>query len=181
MNQYLEDAYEELKRADHLLYVSLKYTRTVDIIKSIVERLINLFDFSLEALLSMLKEHNLISSIPKSPGLRANIVFDYYKNEEVMQEFFQFYQLLRAISRAEFQRSSEFRRHVKMTAMLDTGNVEVDIDKISEYYQKSRVFITLVRKIITAAETLKELPNINMAQLRESVMAELDFEKGYGN
>jgi len=181
MNPNLEDAYEELKRADHLLYVSLKYTRTVDIIKSIVERLINLFDFSLEALLSMLKDHNVISSIPKSPGLRANIVFDYYKNDEVMREFFQFYQLLRAISRAEFQRSSEFRRHVKMTAMLDNGNVEIDIDKISEYYQKSRVFITIVRKIMTAAENSPEVPVVNMEQLRESVMAELDFEKGYGN
>ncbi len=181
MNPYLEDAYEELKRADHLLYVSLKYTRTVDIIKSIVERLINLFDFSIEALLSTLKDHEVISSIPKSPGLRASIAFDYYKKEEIMQEFFQFYQHLRAVSRAEFQRSSEFRRHVKMTAMLDTGNVEIDIDKISEYYQRSRIFITLVRKIMAAAENSKELPVIDMTLLRESVMAELDFEKGYGN
>lgn len=181
MNPYLEDAYEELKRADHLLYVSLKYTRTVDIIKSIVERLINMFDFSFDAILSMLKDHNVISSIPKSPGLKANIVFDYYKKEDVMQEFYQFYQLLRAISRAEFQRSSEFRRHVKMTAMLDSGPVEVDIDKISEYYQKSRIFLTLVRKIMDAAENSKELPSIDLVQLRESVMAELDFEKGYGN
>lgn len=181
MNPYLEDAYEELKRADHLLYVSLKYTRTVDIIKSIVERLINLFDFSLEALLSVLKDHGVITTIPKSPGLRANIVFDYYKNEEIMQDFFLFYQHLRAVSRAEFQRSSEFRRHVKMTAFLDTGNVEIDIDKISEYYQKSRIFITMVRKIMAVAESSKQLPEIDMASLRESVMAELDFEKGFGN
>ena len=36
---------EELKRVDHLVYVSLKYTRTVDVIRSIIDRLIikNLF------------------------------------------------------------------------------------------------------------------------------------------
>lgn len=181
MNPYLEDAYEELKRADHLLYVSLKYTRTVDIIKSIVERLINLFDLSLEALLSMLKDHNLVSDIPKSPGLRANIAFNYYKDEEIMQDYLQFYQLLRAISRAEFQRSSEFRRHVKMTAFLDSGNVEIDIDKISEYYQKSRIFITMVRKIMAVADSTKQIPEIDFAALKESVVSELDFEKGYGN
>ena len=41
MNTYLDKAKSELKRADHLIFVSLKYTRTVDVIRSIIERLIN--------------------------------------------------------------------------------------------------------------------------------------------
>ncbi len=41
MLESLDLAKEEIKRADHLMYVSLKYTRTVDILKSIIERLIN--------------------------------------------------------------------------------------------------------------------------------------------
>ena len=34
---------EELKRADHLVYVSLKYTRTCDIMKNAIKRLIAAF------------------------------------------------------------------------------------------------------------------------------------------
>ena len=32
MNEYLLEAREELKRLEHILYVSLKYTRTVDVL-----------------------------------------------------------------------------------------------------------------------------------------------------
>ena len=181
MNQYLEDADEELKRADHLLYVSLKYTRTVDIIKSIVERLINMFDFSILAIMSMMKEKGQLHDIPKSPGLRASMVASHYKDEPIMQDFFKFYQHLREVSRAEFKRSSEFRRHVKMTSLLDSGPVEIDIDKISEYYHKSRVFAELVKQVVIQTEEAKEPPAINMAELLASVTAELDFNKGRGN
>ena len=38
----LEDnAKQELKRADHLLYVTLKYTRTVDVIKNTIKISVN--------------------------------------------------------------------------------------------------------------------------------------------
>ncbi len=40
MIEDLEDsALQELKRADHLIYVTLKYTRTVDVIKNTIKRL----------------------------------------------------------------------------------------------------------------------------------------------
>ena len=41
MNEQLENTIEELKRVDHLFYVSLKYTRTVDMIKHVLERIIS--------------------------------------------------------------------------------------------------------------------------------------------
>ena len=31
MNENIHDAKQEMKRVDHLIYVSLKYTRTVDV------------------------------------------------------------------------------------------------------------------------------------------------------
>ncbi len=36
MTDYLDNAKNEMKRVDHLLFVSLKYTRTVDVIKSVM-------------------------------------------------------------------------------------------------------------------------------------------------
>ena len=47
-SENIENAVSQLKRADHLLYVTLKYTRTVDVIKSIIKRLISAFDFAVE-------------------------------------------------------------------------------------------------------------------------------------
>ena len=50
MNTSLSDAVEEIKRVDHLVFVSLKYTRTVDVIKSVVDRIISALDFIFIAL-----------------------------------------------------------------------------------------------------------------------------------
>jgi hypothetical protein len=177
MNQYLEDAFEELKRVDHLIYVSLKYTRTVDIIKSIIERLINSYDFAIMGLLMMLKDKNVIQDVPKSPGLRASMIRDHYKDEPIILDFIQFYHLLRDISRAEYRRSSEYRRHVKMTALVDSGTVEIDIDIINEYYRKTRIFIDMTNQIVASGEAGKELAKFDFAKMKESVITEMDFNK----
>jgi hypothetical protein len=177
MNIYLEDAFDELKRADHLIYVSLKYTRTVDIIKSIVERLINSFDFSFLGIMMELKEKNQMQEAPKSPGLRASMVKDFYKDEPVMLEFIQFYNHLREISRVEYKRSSEYRRHVTMTAMLESGPIMIDIDKISEYYKNTKVFVEMVRQVVENIEQGKDAPKLDLVQLKESVITEMEFNK----
>ena len=49
MKESFDEAIQELKRVDHLFWVSLKYTRTVDVIKHVIERLINCIGFGLEA------------------------------------------------------------------------------------------------------------------------------------
>ena len=46
MKEALDNAKEELKRVDHLFYVSLKYTRTADMMRHLIERLINAFSFT---------------------------------------------------------------------------------------------------------------------------------------
>ena len=38
MDDLVEGAKEELKRADHSIYITLKYTRTVDVIKNIIKQ-----------------------------------------------------------------------------------------------------------------------------------------------
>lgn len=44
MKEAITNAVEELKRVDHLIYVSLKYTRTVDVIRSVINRLIESYN-----------------------------------------------------------------------------------------------------------------------------------------
>ncbi len=60
MEESLENAADELKRAEHLMYVSLKYTRTVDMIRHLVEKLISTFDYGVVSLLEYAKEKKKI-------------------------------------------------------------------------------------------------------------------------
>ena len=50
MKESFDEAVQELKRVDHLFWVSLKYTRTVDVIKHVIDRLISCIGFGFEAL-----------------------------------------------------------------------------------------------------------------------------------
>ena len=60
----IEEIIKEKTSADHLLYVSLKYTKTCEVIKSAVNKLISAIDFAVIAGLESLKVKN-ISNIAK--------------------------------------------------------------------------------------------------------------------
>ena len=130
MKDYLAKAKEELKRADHLIYVSLKYTRTVDIIKHTLERLIATFDFLFDGMLEKLKERKEIDDLPTAPLQKCKVIESFFKGNEEMHHFIDFYMLLRRLKRAKYGVANEFRRHVKMMAHLDEGELEVSIDII---------------------------------------------------
>lgn len=149
MKESFEDAVNELKRVDHLFWVSLKYTRTVDVIKNVIERLINCVGFGLEALLKYAKEKKLITSIPTNAGLRCDLLKKTFSESIELLDYINFYLMLRKLSRAEYTKKEEFRRHVTMIATIDKGEViKVDIDTLKEYYQKTRIFISFVKKVI---------------------------------
>lgn len=148
MNEYLFNAREELKRADHLIYVSLKYTRTVDVIKSVVERLINAFDFTIDSLLEKAKEQKQISEVPKTPGTKYNELKQLYADNGDMIKHLEFYMILRKISRAQYKRINEYRRHVTMIATVDEAIVNIDIDEISCYYERTTECVDYATELV---------------------------------
>ena len=62
MNEFLAEAREELKRVEHIIYVSLKYTRTVDVLRNALNRLVSLFDFLIEVLVEHAKKEKKFQS-----------------------------------------------------------------------------------------------------------------------
>ena len=153
MSEHLEEAIGELKRADHLIYVSLKYTRTVDVIKNILERLITCFDFSFDYLTEHLKETKKIDEIPSARSKKVDLLKEHFKSNQDFQDYIDFYLLLRRINKADFTRRQEFRRHVTMTAILeDNRMVELNIDIIHDYYFKTKAFVDWAINLISPKE-----------------------------
>ncbi len=148
MIEALDRARKELNRADHLYHVSLKYTRTVDVLKSVIERLINVIDTANEALLRKAKEEGTIKEIPTLPRLRIEEINKLYPEDETVSNFSKFYKILRKVSKAEFTRAREFRRHVTMTASLDSEKIEITIDIIGDYYKRTQEYLQYVTDLI---------------------------------
>lgn len=144
------DAQQELKRADHSIAVSLKYTRTVDVIKSIVERLINAISFGLDALLEQAHDAGKIPEVPELPRLKVEITRKIYPDDETIQNLCDFFLTLRKIDKARFDRAHEFRRNVTMTAHLDDGSqIEITIDIISDYYAHTKESLDHISTLIS--------------------------------
>ncbi len=149
MKEALDNALEEMKRVDHLIFVSLKYTRTVDVFKNIISRIIDGVDYAIEAMLLNLEKDGKITEIPKQPIPRCKIVRENYGDDETIQEFMDFYLFLRKLNKAEFSREREFRRHVTMTVTIEDIPLEINIDIITDYYKKSKAFISYVNKMLS--------------------------------
>ena len=149
MKESFDLAIQELKRVDHLFWVSLKYTRTVDVIKHVIDRLINCIGYGLESLLKYAKEKKLLTHIPENAGLRIELLKKTFPENPELMDYINFYQRLRKLSKAEYSKREEFRRHVTMIATIDKGEiVEVSIDSLKEDYEKTKNFIRFVKKII---------------------------------
>ena len=147
MPSFLEDAREEMKRADHLLYVSLKYTRTVDVIKSLIQRLINATDHLINNLLEHALEKKKISENPENAGLKGVLAKKTFK-DPIINEMVDFNLFMKQINRAEHKKSREFRRHVTMTAFTSTGPIDMNTDRVKEEYLKTRSYLEHAEKVI---------------------------------
>jgi hypothetical protein len=130
LNEYLFEAREELKRLEHIIYVSLKYTRTVDVIINALNRMVSTADFIVYAFLEKAKEEGLIETFPKSPALCATRVIELYPNDPQLQKYLTFYAFLKNVLKSSYQKREEYRRHVTLIVELDKCTVEVTIDNL---------------------------------------------------
>ncbi len=145
--EHFSSAIEELKRADHLIFVSLKYTRTCDIIKHIIERLVSCADFMFDHLLSAAREQGKIQTIPTAPTAKAEEIKKLHKDDPKIQDFVEFYLFLKKITRSKFTRRQEYRRHVTMVCVVENNVIEINIDKIEEYFNKTKEFVDYVKEM----------------------------------
>jgi len=148
MNELMNDAKQELKRVEHLFYVSLKYTRTADVIRNVIERMINSFMFGIDALLKHAKENKLIEGdIPPAPRAKSDLILSVYPEDLRLLKFVDFYTLLRDIRSAPYTKREEYRRHVTMTSELSPGKfIEVNIDVLSDYQKILQLFLEFVQE-----------------------------------
>ena len=74
MEESLRAALSELKRSDHIYYVSLKYARTVDVIRNLVDRLVTCLEFTAEALAKKRCFDGIFPPWPESKPDRAALI-----------------------------------------------------------------------------------------------------------
>ncbi|HLC52470.1 MAG TPA: hypothetical protein VJI98_04465 [Candidatus Nanoarchaeia archaeon] len=147
-NEHLLEAREELKRLEHIIYVSLKYTRTVDVIKNALKRMVEMFDIIIEAFLEKAKEEGRIDQFPRSPAFRATKVKELFPNDITLLNYLNFYSFLKTLLKLPSQKREEFRRHVTLIVKLDNSTAEVNIDNLVNCERYVHSFLQYARNCI---------------------------------
>ena len=139
-----DKAKEELKRVDHLIYVTLKYTRTCDVIKNIIKRFISAFDAIVLEGLEYLKAKRKVKLIPESNTLRSEVFFKAIKRRGI-KKYFDLYNLLKKIDKCEkITRKEEYRKHVTLIVEVEGNTIEVDVPTLFKYYRSIKEFVELI-------------------------------------
>ena len=141
----VSDAKEELKRADHSIYVTLKYTKTADVIKNIIKRLIVAYDLAMADLIEFLQSKKKMKNVPTSKRAKAQ---ELMKKVPRVKDHMQTYLVLRKIDVAPFSKREEYRKHVTLIAKVSLKETrEVNIDVLRNYFMKTGEFVEFVEAL----------------------------------
>lgn len=143
-----EGAEGELKRVDHLIYVTLKYTRTCDVMKTIISKLISAMDYAMLDALTYYHNTKKIKEIPSTPISRAEMFKKTMrcKEREKILEYVELYYFLKLIDKAEFTKKSEFRKDVTLTVMEEDEVFEIKTPDLYNYFVKVKDFVSLIKE-----------------------------------
>jgi hypothetical protein len=149
LTEIYENAVQEMKRIDHIIFVTLKYTRTADVLKSIVERMIAAIDCMLDLLLEFYKLKGEIESYQASPGLKVDQIRQLTDDDRI-KELLDFYMLMRRTSRAEYDVINEYKRHVGMVIkQADGSELIINIDNVTAYYKTMKEQLEYIYHFVT--------------------------------
>jgi len=144
----LEKIMKEKISADHLMYVSLKYTKTCDVILNLIKRWTIMINDCIDALLEKLKSKKKIKTIPLAPRQRIELLKANFKkvpevmNAIVLQEFFKRIDNLRTI------REGEFRKDVRLRIDDNGKETIINLDKLKEYSAILESFISYTKQFL---------------------------------
>ncbi|MBS3070915.1 hypothetical protein J4407_01280 [Candidatus Pacearchaeota archaeon] len=144
----MEDIIQEKISADHLLYVSLKYTKTCDVILNLILRWRRMIEVSIDETLVKAKSKKKISSIPGNPAMKIEEAKKLFKKDKNFQEVIEMYEMFRKIDELKKERIGEFRKNVTLKVFYKGEEVNINLEKLKEYADKLEKFISTIKQFL---------------------------------
>lgn len=145
----IEEIIKEKISADHLLYVSLKYTKTCDVILNLIARWKSMIELSFNALIAKGVKEKKIPSMPGSPKERIEFMKKYFKKQEAVQEIVPMYIFFKRIPDLNKTREGEFRKNVNLKIIEPNKVTDINLEKLAEYSAVVERFISEVKQILS--------------------------------
>ena len=141
----MEKIIKEKISADHLLYVSLKYTKTCDVIINLLLRWRIMIDMAMDSLVEKAKKQKKWKPVPDAPRAKLIQLKKLYVHDEVVTKTLSLYELFRDIESLEKVRENEFRKGVTLKVVHNGKMIAINIDTLKEYSALLERFISSLK------------------------------------
>ena len=146
----MEEIIQEKISADHLLYVSLKYTKTCDVIMNLLLRWRRMIETSIDALLKYAQKKKKIPKIPETSVKKLDKIKEIFKKDKDIMDIVEFYEMLRKLEELRTEKIGEFRKNVNLKIFYKGKEIDVDLKKLKDYALLLEKFIIIVKKYVAS-------------------------------
>ncbi len=144
----MEDIIQEKISADHLLYVSLKYTKTCDVILNLLLRWRKMIETSINELLKHAKKKKKISSVSSNIVGKIEQIRKLFKKEKDFLEVIDMYEMLRKVEDLRKERIGEFRKNVTLKIFYRGKEINVNLEQLKIYADLLEKFISTTKQFL---------------------------------
>ena len=144
----MEDIIQEKISADHLLYVSLKYTKTCDVILNLILRWRKMIETSINAILKHAKKRKRISFVSSNPVGKIEQVRKLFKKNKDFLNVVEMYEMFRKIKELRKERIGEFRKNVTLKVFYRGKEININLEQLKIYAEQLENFISTTKQFL---------------------------------
>lgn len=144
----MEDIIQEKISADHLLYVSLKYTKTCDVIVNLILRWNKMIETSINKILEHAKKKKKISSIPKNPVGKIEALKKLFKKDKNFLDVLELHDIFKRVRELRTERIGEFRKNVTLKVFYKGKEININLEQLRVYADMLEKFIITTKQFI---------------------------------
>jgi len=144
----MEEIIQEKISADHLLYVSLKYTKTCDVIINLILRWRKMIETSINEILKHAKKKKRIASVSLNPVGKIEQVKKLFKKDEDFLDVIEMYDMFKKIEELRKERIGEFRKNVTLKVFYQGKEININLEQLKKYAEKLEKFISITKQFL---------------------------------
>lgn len=144
----MEEIIQEKISADHLLYVSLKYTKTCDVILNLLLRWRKMIETSINQTLKQALKKGKIKQIEPSPIGKLNQAKQLFRKDKNYQETIDFFMMLKKVEELKKERIGEFRKNVALKITFKGQEILVNLEQLKTYAEMLEQFISTTKQFL---------------------------------
>lgn len=144
----MEEIIQEKISADHLLYVSLKYTKTCDVIMNLLLRWRKMIELCIDEVLKKAKKDKKISEVSENSVGKIKQVKELFKSNKDFLNVIDFFMMLRKLEELKTERIGEFRKNVALKIQFRGEEINVNLEQLKVYSDMIEKFINIVKDFL---------------------------------